>query len=105
LGPIVFNLATHLLKKGKFPEAEPLFRRALGIYERVLGTEHPKTIDAMGMMARSLEANGDLAGARSLVGRGHSIAAKALGDNHATTLRMKAHLDGLMMKFAPAYIN
>jgi hypothetical protein len=36
------NLAGSLHHLGKYAEAEPLFRRALAICEKVLGEEHPR---------------------------------------------------------------
>jgi hypothetical protein len=37
------NLAGLLKDQGKYAEAEPLFRRALEIYETQLGENHPST--------------------------------------------------------------
>ncbi|MEK7727705.1 MAG: tetratricopeptide repeat protein [candidate division KSB1 bacterium] len=37
------NLALLLQSQGKYAEAEPLFRRALEIFEKSLGTDHPNT--------------------------------------------------------------
>ena len=39
-----FVLARLLLKQRNFEEAEPLYRRALAIYEVAYGAEHPDTI-------------------------------------------------------------
>ena len=36
-------LAALYYEQWKYEQAEPLFQRALAIYERVLGTEHPDT--------------------------------------------------------------
>ena len=30
-----------MVKQGRYAEAEPLFKRALAIFEKVLGPEHP----------------------------------------------------------------
>ena len=37
------NVAYNLNAQGRYEEAEPLFRKALDISERVLGEEHPQT--------------------------------------------------------------
>ena len=101
----LFHLATCLHKKGRFAEAEPLYRRALAISEKVFGAEHSETASTMGMLAKLLHATGDLTGARLLMGRAYNIAAKTLGEKHATTLDMKNTLNGLMMKLAPPPVN
>jgi len=36
------NLAVLYHKKGKYAQAEPLYKRALGIWENKLGYNHPK---------------------------------------------------------------
>jgi tetratricopeptide (TPR) repeat protein len=38
------NLAALYDTQGKYAEAEPLYRRALAIYEQVMGPNHPNTI-------------------------------------------------------------
>jgi tetratricopeptide (TPR) repeat protein len=35
------NLATMYRLQSKYPEAEPLYKRALKIYEKALGKDHP----------------------------------------------------------------
>ena len=35
------NLATHYEKQSRHADSEPLFRRALAIYEKAAGPEHP----------------------------------------------------------------
>ena len=37
------NLAQLLEAQGKYAEAEPLFRRAVEIFEKSLGADHPNT--------------------------------------------------------------
>ena len=49
------------------PAARPLYERALGICEKVLGPEHPKTATTLNNLAVLLQAQGDLAGARPLL--------------------------------------
>jgi hypothetical protein len=38
------NLASLLQATSRLPEAEPLFRRAVSIFESSLGPDHPKTL-------------------------------------------------------------
>jgi hypothetical protein len=42
------NLAVLFQAQGKYPETEPLYRRALVIRERALGPEHPDTVAVAG---------------------------------------------------------
>jgi hypothetical protein len=39
------NLALLLSETNRLAEAEPLLRRALGIFEASLGLEHPRTVN------------------------------------------------------------
>jgi hypothetical protein len=43
----VNNLGLLLHRKGDYPAAEPLLRRALAGRERVLGPEHPDTLQSL----------------------------------------------------------
>ena len=49
--------------------AEPLFWRALEVYQRVLGREHPDTLTSMNNLAYSLQSNGAYAAAERLYRR------------------------------------
>jgi hypothetical protein len=92
-------------KRGRFTEAEPLYRRALRIYEKVFGSEHAETANVIAMLARVLSLTGDFVGAQLLAGRAYDIAARTLGEKHPTTVAMKDHLNALMMQLAPAHSN
>jgi Tfp pilus assembly protein PilF len=41
-------------EQARYPEAEPLYRRALEIYEAALGPDHPSTIDCRNNYAAML---------------------------------------------------
>ena len=45
------NLAVLYSSQGKYVEAEPLYQRALAIYERVFGAAHPDVARVLGNMA------------------------------------------------------
>jgi hypothetical protein len=66
-------------------QAEPLFRRALAIREKVLGPDHPDTAQSINNLALVLYAKGDYAGAEPLLRRALAIREKALGPNHPDT--------------------
>jgi len=105
VGSTLFHLATLLHKRGRFSEAEPVYRRALSIAEKTWGADHAETASTMGMLAKLLQATGNFNGARLLMSRAFNIAAKRLGENHRTTIDMKITLNGLMMKGLPPNVN
>jgi tetratricopeptide (TPR) repeat protein len=68
-----------------YAAALPLRERALAIYERTLGPEHPGTATYLNNLALLLKDQGDLAGARPLYERALAIREKALGPEHPWT--------------------
>ena len=48
--------------RGIYSEARPLFERAVAIYEKALGPEHPDTATSLNNLAGLLQDQGDLAG-------------------------------------------
>jgi hypothetical protein len=65
----VNSLAGCLRALGDAAGALPLYRRALESTERVLGKEHPDTLNSMSNLAGCLYALGDAAEALTLNGR------------------------------------
>jgi Tfp pilus assembly protein PilF len=65
--------------------ARPLFERALTIYEKALGPEHPNTAMILNNVGLLLVTQRDLAGARLLYARALAIYEKALGAEHPDT--------------------
>jgi hypothetical protein len=62
-----------------YSQAVPLLRDMLAIHEKAFGLEHPQTATLLNTLARLLQAQGDLAGARPLQERALAIREKALG--------------------------
>ncbi|WP_437841987.1 tetratricopeptide repeat protein [Sorangium sp. So ce1153] len=78
-----------LEQAGRYDEAIPLARRALGLRERALGSEHPHVAQSLNNLAWLLQTKGDYAAAEPLYRRALAIREKALGPEHpdvATTL-------------------
>ncbi len=75
--------AAALYRAGKYSQAEPLYRRALPIFEKVLGPEHPQVATILDNLARVLQATGDRAAAKPLYERALKIREEALGPNHS----------------------
>ena len=67
------TLALELQAQGKYDEAEPLYRRALEIFEAAHGPDHPSTGISVNNLAQLLKAKGDLDGAEPLYRRALAI--------------------------------
>jgi len=52
------NLATLYYAQGQFDDAEALFQRALAIWEKVLGPEHPDVATSLDNLAQLYYAQG-----------------------------------------------
>jgi tetratricopeptide (TPR) repeat protein len=73
------NLAALYQTQGRYADAEPLYRRSLAIYEKVLGPEHPDVATSLNNLARLYEAQGRHADAEPLQRRSLAIREKVLG--------------------------
>ena len=71
--------------RAQYPEAEPLYRRALAIYEKALGPEHPDTATSLNNLARLYVGQGRYPEAEPLCRRALAIREKALGLEHPDT--------------------
>lgn len=69
------NLSALYLVQRRHAEAEPLFRRTLGILEKALGPEHPDVAAGLNNLAVVYHAQGRLADAEPLFRRALAIAA------------------------------
>lgn len=69
-----------------YGQAERWFRRALEIDCAVLGDEHPDTLISMGNLARTLRAQRDLSGARTLQEQVLALHRRVLADEHPDML-------------------
>jgi tetratricopeptide (TPR) repeat protein len=71
-----------LFTSGRYAEAEPLYRRALGIREKSLGKEHPDVVTDLNNLAGLLKTQGKYAEAEPLFRRTLAMKEKALGMEH-----------------------
>ena len=101
-----YNLvADFLSNNAKYDAAEPLFRRALDISERVLGKDHPETATSLNSLAKLLVVKGDFAGAEPLFRRALDIDERVLGKdtpNTAVSLNDLAKLFAIKGDYAGA---
>ena len=79
------NLAGLLQDKGEYEGAEPLFRRALDIRERVLGRDHPDTARSLNNLALLLQVKGEYEKAGPMYKRALKIMEKSFGQKHPST--------------------
>src|SRR5271165_1887548 len=73
------NLALLLRDTNRLAEAEPLFRRALAIDEKIFGPEHPDVATSLNNLGELYQAQGQYAKAEPLFQRALAIREKVLG--------------------------
>jgi tetratricopeptide (TPR) repeat protein len=78
-------LADLYSRQGKDEQAEPLYRRALAIFEQQLGAEHPLMANALQGLAELYHQQGKDEQAGPLYQQALSIREKRLGPNHPDT--------------------
>ena len=92
---LMHDLAQLLAAKALLGEAEPLMGRALAIYEKSLGTEHPRVATALSNLAQLFKDTNRLVEAEPLMRRALAIDEKSFGTEHsevATDLNNLAQL-------------
>ena len=90
------NLAVLLHDQGNYDAAEPSYRHALAINEKVLGNEHPNTANSLNNLARLLHDKGNYDAAEPLYRRALTIREKVFGTEHTDTLNSRANLANLL---------
>jgi len=83
---LLLNKAGYYLDRhALYSEAEPLYRCALAIYERVLGPDHPDTASSLNNLAALYDAQGKYVEAEPLLQRALAIYEQVQGPNHPDT--------------------
>jgi len=85
----------YLSRRARYAEAEPLYRRALAIWEAALGPDHPDTATILNNLALLYHAQGQYAAAEPLWRRALAIREQALGPDHPDTALSLNNLAGL----------
>jgi tetratricopeptide (TPR) repeat protein len=83
--PATHARAVELNRRGKYPQAEPLFRQALAAFEEVLGPKHPHTAQSYNNLAYNLELQGRAKEAEPLYRQALAIDEEVLGPKHPDT--------------------
>jgi tetratricopeptide (TPR) repeat protein len=78
--------------------ARPYLERALALYEKVLGKEHPDTAQSLNNLGMLLQDQGDLAGARPYLERALRIYEQVLGGEHPYTATSLNNLGSLLYR-------
>jgi CHAT domain-containing protein/tetratricopeptide (TPR) repeat protein len=76
------GLATVLVRMGDYAPAEPLFRRAIAIWQHAYGATHAKVGTGWNNLTNVLYASGDYEGATACMEKALSIRTRALGPDH-----------------------
>src|SRR5262249_2506697 len=79
----------------RYREAELLCKRALRIYEKAFGKDHPETASCINNLAYLYQAQGRRSEAEPLHKRALDISEKTLGKNHPATARSPNNLPAL----------
>jgi len=82
------NLAALYDAKGKYRDAEPLYRRSLALAEKALGPENPNVATALNNLAELYRTQGRNGEAEPLYTRALAIREKVLGPEHRTWRRV-----------------
>ena len=75
-------VGSFLSDMGLYPAATPFAERALAIYERALGPDHPQVATSLNNLAALCQSQGDYTGALPLHERALAIRERALGPDH-----------------------
>ena len=99
------NLAALYDDQGRYSEAEPYYKRALAIWEKALGPEHPQVAQTLNNLAALYYTKGQYVEAEPLFKRALALVEKALGPDHphvATSVNNLAELYQAQGKYAEA---
>ena len=91
-------LANLYFKLGLYDAAYPLQESALAIRRRVLGEEHPDTLDSLNKMGELLQDQGRFAEAEPYYREALEKSRRVLGDGHPTTLSTMTNT-GLLLQY------
>jgi tetratricopeptide (TPR) repeat protein len=83
--PGLVKKASTLYGRGQYAEAEPLFRKALAVYEEVLGPRHPDTATCSSNLAANFQAQGRSKEAEPRFRQALAVKEEALGPRHPDT--------------------
>ena len=92
---IIAALAYLLQYIAEYKKAQELYRKVLGIYERVLGEEHPSTATSYNNLAGVYERQGEYGKAEGLYKKALGISERVYGEEHPSTATSYNNLAGV----------
>ena len=92
------GLANLYTEQGKHAEAEPLYQRALRIWEQALGPDHPQVASPLNGLANLYKEQGKYAEAEPLYQRALRIREQALDTKHPLTREVVRNFAILLRK-------
>jgi tetratricopeptide (TPR) repeat protein len=96
------DLALLYQSQGHYAEAEPLYKRALAIAEKVPGPEHPNVAAGLNNLAGLYHNQGRNTEAKPLYKRALAIDENALGPEHPTTKAIRENLRSMQNNLTPS---
>ncbi|HLP82849.1 MAG TPA: tetratricopeptide repeat protein [Phycisphaerales bacterium] len=91
-GSVLISLGSAHMQSRDFTSAEATFRKALAIYERTRGTEHPETGLCHQYIGISLQGQGDMQRAKEHLERALAVREASLGANDPSVQRQMSYL-------------
>lgn len=88
----VSRAGTNAIDENQYAEAEELYRRALEACQRILGTEHFRTLNLYMAVANSIFSQGRYAESEALMRRILEVQERVLGQEHRHTLQTRSNL-------------
>jgi tetratricopeptide (TPR) repeat protein len=85
-------------KQGHYSQAEPLYKRALAIWEKTFGTSHPRVATSLSNLAGLYMSQGHYAQAEPLFKRSLAIFEKIFGTDHPNVATILENLAGVYRK-------
>ncbi len=98
LAQALVKLGALRLEKGSHSEAEELFRKALDISERTLGSDHIELVQVLIGLGSARMLNGPAETAEPFLNRALSLSARYLGDDHPDLVIMVNDIARLYLK-------
>jgi len=91
--------------QGNYEQAKPLYERALSVWEKVLGAEHPQMALGLNNLAGLHKTQGNYEQAKPLYERALAIFEKALGAEHPNTRIVSENYNDLLFKIANQWVS
>ena len=80
------SVALNYFNQGRFDQAEQLFRRGVAELEKLVGRDHPDTLDGINNLAKSLWRQGENEEASHLYAEVLKVRTQRFGENHPRTI-------------------